>query len=48
MVGPQGRREQCAYACARGIAKRRACGLIGLARSTLSYELLTCSAFSIT
>ena len=39
MVSPQGRREQCAYACARGIPKRRACGLIGMARSTLSYEL---------
>ena len=39
MVSPQGRREQCAYACGRGIPKRRACGLIGMARSTLSYEL---------
>ena len=39
MVGPQGRREQCAYACGRGIAKQRACGLIGMARSTLSYQL---------
>jgi putative transposase len=39
MVSPQGRRDQCAYACARGIPKRRACGLIGMARSTLSYEL---------
>jgi len=39
MVSPQGRREQCAYAHGRGIAKRRACGLIGMARSTLSYEL---------
>jgi putative transposase len=39
MVGPQGRREQCAYACRRGIAKQRACGLIGVARSTLAYEL---------
>ena len=39
MVSPQGRREQCAYACGRGISKRRACGLIGMARSTLSYEL---------
>ena len=39
MVGPQGRREQCAYACARGIPKRRACGPIGMARSTLSYQL---------
>lgn len=39
MVSPQGRREQCAYAYGQGIAKRRACGLIGLARSTLWYEL---------
>jgi putative transposase len=39
MVGPQGRREQCAYACARGISKQRACGLAGMARSTLAYEL---------
>ena len=39
MVSPQGRREQCAYACTRGIPKRRACGLVGMARSTLSYEL---------
>ena len=39
MVSPQGRREQCAYAHGRGIAKRRACGLIGMARSTLCYEL---------
>jgi putative transposase len=39
VVSPQSRREQCAYACRRGIAKRRACGLIGMARSTLSYEL---------
>lgn len=38
MVSPQGRREQCAYAHGRGIAKRRACGLIGMARSTLWYE----------
>ena len=37
MVGPQGRREQCAYVYGRGIAKQRACGLIGMARSTLSY-----------
>ena len=39
IVSPQGRREQCAYAYGRGIPKRRACGLIGMARSTLSYEL---------
>jgi len=39
MVSPQARRDQCAYACGRGIPKRRACGLIGLARSILSYAL---------
>ena len=39
MVSPQGRREQCAYACARGISKLPACGLMGIARSTLAYEL---------
>jgi putative transposase len=39
MVSPQVRREQCAYAYMRGLPKRRACGLIGMARSTLSYEL---------
>jgi putative transposase len=39
MLSPQGRREQCAYACGRGIAKQRACGLMGMARSTFSYEL---------
>jgi hypothetical protein len=38
-VSPHGRREQYAYACGRGIAKQRACGLIGMARSTFSYEL---------
>ena len=39
MVSPQGRREQCSYAHGRGIPKRRACGLIGMARSTWSYGL---------
>jgi putative transposase len=39
MVSPQARRDQCAYAYGRGIPKRRACGLIGMARSTLSYVL---------
>ena len=38
-MGPQGRREQCAYTCARGISKQRVCGLAGIARSTLAYEL---------
>ncbi len=39
MVRPQGRREQVELACQRGLSQRRACGLIGVARSTLSYEL---------
>ena len=39
MVSGQSRREQCADAYGRGIPTRRACGLIGMARSTLSYEL---------
>jgi putative transposase len=38
MVSPQGRRQQVGLACERGLSKRRACGLIGVARSTLSYE----------
>ena len=39
MVSPQARREQVALACERGLSERRACGLIGLARSSLSYTL---------
>ncbi len=39
MVSPQGRREQVELACQRGLSQRRACGLISVARSTLSYEL---------
>ena len=39
MVSPQARREQVAFACERGLSERRACGLLGIARSTLSYEL---------
>jgi hypothetical protein len=39
MVSPQARREQVAFVCQRGLSKRRACGLIGIARSGLSYEL---------
>ena len=39
MVSPQGRREQIAFACERGLSKRRACGLLEMARSGLSYEL---------
>ena len=39
MVSPQGRREQVQLACQRGLSQRRACGLLGVARSTLTYEL---------
>ena len=39
VVSPQARREQVAFACERGLSERRACGLLGIARSTLSYEL---------
>jgi putative transposase len=39
VVSPQARREQVAFACERGLSKRRACGLLGVARSALSYEL---------
>ena len=39
MVSPQARREQVAFVCERGLSKRRACGLIGISRSTLSYDL---------
>lgn len=38
-MSPQARREQVAFACERGLSKRRACGLTGIARSGLSYEL---------
>ena len=38
MVSPQVRREQVAFGCERGLSKRRVCGLLGVARSTLRYE----------
>jgi len=38
MVSPQSRREQMALACQRGLSKRRACGLLRMARPTMSYE----------
>ena len=38
-MSPQARREQVAFACERGLSKRRACGLLGVARSALSYQL---------
>jgi putative transposase len=39
MVGPQARRQQIALALERGLSQRRACGLIGISRSSLNYEL---------
>lgn len=38
MVSAQARREQVALACERGLSKRRACALIGVARSSLAYR----------
>ena len=38
MVSPQARREQVGVLLSRGISKRRACGLIGVARSALTYR----------
>lgn len=38
-MSPQARREQVALLCKRGLSKRRACGLLGVARSGLSYTL---------
>ena len=38
-MSPQVRRDQVELACQRGLSQRRACGLLGLSRSTLSYEL---------
>jgi len=39
MVSPLARRDQVALACQRGLSQRRACGLLGMSRSTLTYEL---------
>ena len=39
MVSPQVRREQMALARQRGLSLRRACGLLSMSRSSLSYEL---------
>jgi len=39
MVGPQARRDQVDLLCRGGVSKRRACGLLGIGRSALSYEL---------
>lgn len=38
MVGAPARRQQVAYATARGLSVRRACALLSVARSGLSYE----------
>jgi len=37
MVGAPGRRRQVAFAATRGLSKRRACALVGTARSGLGY-----------
>ena len=37
MVGARVRRQQVAYAQARGLSSRRACALLSVARSTLGY-----------
>lgn len=39
MVSPQARRDQVRFVCERGVSQRRACGLLGVPRSTLSYRL---------
>jgi putative transposase len=39
MVSPRARREQVRYLRQRGVSQRRACGLLGVPRSTLSYRL---------
>ena len=38
MVSSQARREQVAFACERGLSKRRACELLEVARSALTYQ----------
>lgn len=39
MVSPLPRRRQVELACERGLSQRRACGLVGVSRSTTRYEL---------
>jgi putative transposase len=39
MVSPQARREQVVLLCKGGLSQRRACGLLGIARSGLTYTL---------
>lgn len=38
MVGARARREQVAFALARGLSSRRACAVLSVARSTLGYQ----------
>ena len=38
MVGARARRQQVAFALARGLSSRRACALLSVARSTLGYQ----------
>jgi putative transposase len=40
VVSSQARREQVAFACERGLSKRRACELLAVARSALPYRLV--------
>ena len=42
MVSSQARREQVAFACERGLSTRRACELLDVARSALSYRSVRC------
>ena len=39
MVSPRARRDQVRFLRERGVSQRRACGLLGVPRSTLSYRL---------
>lgn len=38
-MSPRGRRDQVGFLRDRGVSQRRACGLLGVPRSTLSYRL---------
>ena len=39
MVSPRARREQVGFVRDRGLSQRRACGLLGVPRSTIGYRL---------
>ena len=39
MVSPRGRRDEVRFLRERGVSQRRAYGLLGVPRSTLSYRL---------